>query len=201
MKLILVRHGETHWNYERRVLGISDIELNEVGIKQAECLSRCLRDEEIHSIYSSNLKRAYQTAEIIGQFHEVDIEVKEGLCELNQGDFEGKAFTELIKNHSKFLKRWMEDPTSVIMPNGESLIELQNRAWNSFQEIRREEKNAIVVSHNFTIMALLCKIKEMDLKDIRNHRIDNASKTVIQFEDKKPILVLTNDVSHLCEMK
>ncbi|MDY6864831.1 MAG: histidine phosphatase family protein, partial [Halobacteriota archaeon] len=155
----------------------------------------------IHSIYSSNLKRAYQTAEIIGQFHEVDIEVKEGLCELNQGDFEGMVFTELMEKHSKFLKRWVEDPASVIIPNGESLIELQSRAWESLKEIIHEDKNTIVVSHNFTIMALLCKIKEMDLKDIRSHRIDNASKTVIEFEDKKPVLISTNDVSHLCEMK
>ena len=118
------------------VQGISNIELNEVGIEQAQCLSRCLKNEDIHSIYSSNLKRAYQTAKIIGDFHEVDIKIREGLSELDQGDFEGMVFTELIRKHSKFLRKWMSDPTSVVMPNGESLIELQDRAWESLEEIR-----------------------------------------------------------------
>ena len=69
LKLILIRHGETLWNREKRVQGISDIELSERGIEQVQNLANSLKDEAIDAIVSSPLKRAYQTARIINQFH------------------------------------------------------------------------------------------------------------------------------------
>jgi hypothetical protein len=69
LKLILVRHGQTLWNREKRAQGISDIELSQLGRSQAECLALSLRDEKIDRIISSPLKRALQTAEMINRFH------------------------------------------------------------------------------------------------------------------------------------
>ncbi|MDY6966195.1 MAG: histidine phosphatase family protein [Halobacteriota archaeon] len=201
MRLIFVRHGQTLWNKERRVQGISDIELSDFGKEQAECLSRCLKNEDIGAMYSSHLKRAKETAEIIGQFHDVEIEIEEGLCELNQGDFEGLAFEELMKKHSEFLRKWAIDPASMVMPNGESLGELQNRACQVIEDIAKNRKNAIIVSHNFTIMTVLCKIQNIDLKNFRRLRVDVASKTVVEFVDGKPALKLLNDTEHLCNLK
>jgi len=68
VKLILVRHGQTLWNREKRVQGVSDIELSNRGSAQADCLARSLRNEEIDTIISSPLKRAIQTAEAINRF-------------------------------------------------------------------------------------------------------------------------------------
>jgi len=121
LKLILVRHGETLWNRENRVQGFSDIELSDLGIMQAQRLAQCLKDEKIEAIYASTLKRAHRTAEIIGSYHEVGIEADADLRELNQGDFEGFNFRQLRDQYGSFLKQWITDPGSMVMPNGEPM--------------------------------------------------------------------------------
>ena len=197
MELILVRHGETLWNKEKRVQGISDIELSEFGLKQAERLAECLKSMEIEAIHSSPLKRAYQTAETIARFHEVEIEKEWCLRELDQGDFEGLTFSELWEKHSSFLRKWIADPASVVMPNGESLEELQTRAWGVIEEIIEQSKNTLVVSHNFTITTILCKFKKISPSKFRNLRVDVASKTFVEISDDGAVVKLLNDTCHL----
>jgi len=199
MELILVRHGETLFNRERKVQGITDIELNDTGLRQAHQLALSLKDHEIHQIYSSPLRRAYQTAEAINQFHDVPIHRRNGLMEMDVGDFEGLSFQELRANEKDFLQRWIADPAMTKMPNGESIIELQERAWNAIGDIILEAENALVVSHNFTIAAILCKIKCVDLSQFRNFCVETASKTIVQFTNGVGEIGLFNDRSHLDE--
>ena len=199
MELILVRHGETPFNRERKVQGITDIELNDAGLRQAHQLALSLKDHEIHQIYSSPLRRAYQTAEAINQFHDVPIHRRNGLMEMDVGDFEGLSFQELRANEKDFLQRWIADPAMTKMPNGESIIELQERAWNAIGDIILEAENALVVSHNFTIAAILCKIKCVDLSQFRNFCVETASKTIVQFTNGVGEIGLFNDRSHLDE--
>ncbi|MBW2600237.1 MAG: histidine phosphatase family protein [Deltaproteobacteria bacterium] len=201
MKLILVRHGQTLWNREKRVQGISDIELSNRGRAQADSLARSLRDEKIDTIISSPLKRAIQTAEAINHFHHLPIEHEEDLKELNMGDFEGMAFQEMMKNHGDLMKRWAENPTSVVMPGGESLSELQERAWSVVERVIVKSGTTLLAAHNFTIMAILCKIKEMDLSHIRQVHVDVASKTFVEFRNGRGNIILFNDIDHLtgCE--
>jgi len=197
MELILVRHGETLWNKEKRVQGISDIELSEFGLIQAKKLGECLKNNNIESIYSSPVKRAHQTAKLIGKFHEVEIETDIELRELDQGDFEGLTFSELWEKHSSFLRQWMADPASIVMPNGESLTELQNRAWGVIEDIAKKSKNTVVVSHNFTITSILCKIQGISLSQFRRIRVDVASKTFVEIEGDGMVVKLLNDTCHL----
>jgi len=199
MELILVRHGETLFNRERKVQGIADIELNDTGLRQAHQLALSLKDHEIHQIYSSPLRRAYQTAEAINQFHDVPINRRSGLMEMDVGDFEGLSFQELRVNEKDFLQRWIADPAMTKMPNGESIIELQERAWNAIEDIIIQAENALVVSHNFTIAAILCKIKCVDLSQFRNFCVETASKTIVQFTNGVGKIGLFNDRSHLDE--
>ncbi len=199
MELILVRHGETPFNRERKVQGITDIELNETGLRQARQLALSLKDHEIHRIYSSPLKRAYQTAEAINQFHEVPLHRRSGLMEMDQGDFEGLSFQELMACEKDFLRRWTTDPAMTRMPHGESFIEVQERAWNAIEDIIRQAENALIVSHNFTIAAILCKIKCVDLSQFRNSCVETASKTIVQFTNGVGKIALFNDRSHLDE--
>lgn len=201
MKLILVRHGQTLWNREKRAQGVSDIELSNRGRAQADSLARSLKDESIDTIISSPLKRALQTAEAINRFHHLPIEPEEALMELNMGDFEGIVFREMIENHGDFLKRWTEDPGSVVMPGGESLAELQDRAWGAVERIILKPGTTLLAAHNFTIMTILCRIKEMDLSHIREVHVDVASKTFVEFRNGRGKVLLFNDIAHLagCE--
>jgi len=201
VKLILVRHGQTLWNREKRVQGVSDIELSNRGRAQADSLARSLRDEKIDAIISSPLKRALQTAEAINRFHHLPIEHEEDLMELNMGDFEGMAFQEMMKNHGDLLERWIKNPSSVVMPGGESLAELQERAWGVVELIAGRSGTILLAAHNFTIMTILCKIKEMDLSHIRQVHVDVASKTLVEFKNGRGDVIFFNDIDHLagCE--
>jgi broad specificity phosphatase PhoE len=199
MQLILIRHGETLWNKEGRVQGISDIELSEVGMEQARKLALSLKNSDIGTIHASPLKRAYRTAEIINRFHQRRIEVHPELMEMDQGDFEGLSFQELMACEKDFIRRWIADPASVRMPRGETLAELQERAWRAILRIIEGEDNALVVAHNFTIAAILCRLRNISLSEFRRTCVDTASKTLIRFCDGKANIEVMNDRSHLSE--
>jgi broad specificity phosphatase PhoE len=192
MELILVRHGETIWNREGRVQGFSDIDLSDVGVHQARQLALSLKDASILSIYSSPLIRAEKTARIINEYHHAPISIEPGLMEMDQGDFEGLTFQELMACEKVFLQKWMSDPASVQMPNGESFVELQERAWKVIEGIVAKSGNALVVSHNFTIAAILCKIKNISLSEFRKVCVDTASRTIIKFENGVASIELFN---------
>lgn len=197
LQLILVRHGETLWNKDGRVQSASDIELSETGIRQARKLAFSLKSADIASIHASPLKRAYQTAEIINGFHRKTIEVHPGLMEMDQGDFEGLFFKDLMVREKEFLRRWMADPASVRMPNGESLAELQARAWHSMEKIIGGGENALVVTHNFTIAAVLCRLRKISLAEFRSACVDTASQTVIFIRNGEASIEAINDRRHL----
>jgi broad specificity phosphatase PhoE len=199
MQLILIRHGETLWNKEGRVQGTSDVELSDAGKKQAELLALSLKDHPLEAIHASPLKRAYQTAEIINEFHHKDIQIHRGLMEMDQGDFEGFSFKELMACEKDFLNKWITDPAAIKMPNGESLSELQQRAWRVMEEIISKSENALIVSHNFTIAAILCRVRNISLSKFRSACVDTASKTIVQFRNGEASIGALNDRSHLID--
>ena len=79
MRLILVRHGATDWNQQRRIQGLSNLGLNETGRGQAEALAQSLKDVKVDAIYTSPLRRAQETARAIGRFHQVEVVALDGL--------------------------------------------------------------------------------------------------------------------------
>jgi broad specificity phosphatase PhoE len=199
MELILIRHGETLWNKEGRIQGTSDIELSDAGMQQARLLALSLKDQTICAIHASPLKRALKTAEIINEFHRKEIEIHSDLMEMDQGDFEGFSFKELMACEKEFLNKWIADPASVKMPHGESLNQLQGRAWRAVETIMNKEENALVVAHNFTIAAILCRIRKINLSEFRSACVDTASKTIVRFQNGEAEIVALNDRSHLPE--
>ena len=197
MQLILIRHGETLWNKEGRIQGTSDVELSEAGIEQARRLALSLKDSEIGAIHASPLKRAYRTAEIINGFHGKMIEVHSELMEMVQGDFEGLSFKELMIREKEFLRRWVADPASVRMPRGESLEDLQQRAWQPIEKNVADGQNELVVANNFTIAVILCRLRQISLSHFRSTCVDTASKTFIRFKEGQAHVEVINDCSHL----
>lgn len=199
LRLFLVRHGETVWNAEDRCQGFSDIELNERGRQQAEALARVFASEPLAAVYSSTLGRSLETARLIAQPHHLKVEADERLKELNQGQFEGLTFQEIRANHSAFIRQWREHPAHLRMPGGETLAELQARAWSFMEEVRQRHQGGAIlaVSHNLTILTILCKLLGMDLESFRRLRQDVGASTAIDFTPLGPVLVRMNDTSHL----
>jgi broad specificity phosphatase PhoE len=119
--------------------------------------------------------------------------------EMDQGDFEGISFKKLIACEKDFLNKWIADPTSVQMPNGESLTQLQERAWRALEKIINKEEDALVVAHNFIIAVIICRIKNISLQEFLSACVGNASKTIVSFQKDGIFIEAFNDRSHLPE--
>jgi broad specificity phosphatase PhoE len=165
MNLILIRHGETDWNRIGRCQGVADIVLNENGKRQAKELAESLKNHDIKAVYSSHLKRAHETAQEIAKHHSLSVQVDPDFQEMNQGDLEGLTFPDIRDRYAEVLKQWRESPETLRLPNGESLLEVQERAWEAFEKVHKLHlgETVVAVSHNLTIITLLCKITGVGL--------------------------------------
>ena len=197
MMLTLVRHGETWWNQAKKIQGITDIELSDAGIDQANRLSLTLREESFDAIITSPLKRAYDTAKAIGKYHNVAIRIDNDLRELNAGELEGLSYPDLVIRYPEFLRQWTADHASIAMPNGESLQEVQSRVWPVIEGLAETAENALVVSHSFVIITILCKVQQVSLSESRAMRIGVASKTLLEMGNGTAKIILFNDTAHL----
>jgi broad specificity phosphatase PhoE len=170
-----VRHGATDWNLEHRCQGSSDRDLSDVGRRQAETLAERLRQETIHGVYASDLKRARRTAEMITMHHRLPVIIEESIRELDHGHLEGMTFNEIKQHYGDFLNRWRSEPAELQVPGGERLADVAERAWLGLNRIvaRHDASDTIVVvSHNFPIVGIVCRITGTHLNDYRNFHLD-----------------------------
>ncbi len=199
MKLILIRHGETYWNKERRIQGgSSDTELSEVGLKQANLLTSFLKGENVSVIVSSPLKRALDTAKAIASQHKIPVEIEAGLKEIEVGEMEGLSASSLNTGFSQYLMRGWQEGGSGRLPGGESFVELQQRSWACIERLLAEHKDrtAVVVSHYFVILAIIFKALGLQLDCLPKFRLDTGGVSIIEFNERGPRLVLFNDTSY-----
>ncbi len=206
MKLILVRHGETSWNKERRVQGSdSDIELNDTGLEQARKVANFLKNEPINVIFSSPMQRARATAEAIASYHQVPVEFDQGLRELNVGELEGMSAVNLRTTFSQFLMQWWQDGGATKLPSGESLIELQQRAWKVIERLleryktspeHNTETTVVVVSHYFITLAIVIKALNLPLDFFPKFKLDPGGVSILEFRDYETRLLTFNDTSY-----
>jgi broad specificity phosphatase PhoE len=180
VQILLVRHGATDWNLQGRCQGATDRELNPVGIRQAEEIAAVLTQESVHAIYSSDLKRAQQTAHLISRPHNLPVRIEQEIRELDHGDLEGLTFNEIKNGYPDFLQRWRAEPAEIQVPGGERLIDVAERAWrglNRIVERHPEAKKIVVVSHNFPILGIVCRITGTHLNQYRSFHIDPCGVT------------------------
>lgn len=198
-RLILIRHGETEWNETKRFQGVSDIPLSPRGMGQALSLARSLGREPLTAIYTSPLTRARQTAACLARHHSCPLLVIEDLKELNQGRLEGLTGDDLRREFPDFISRWLEDPGETVLPGGESLGALQERAWAAIEGLVRKhsEETVAVVAHSFVILAVLCRALELPLKAFRRFRQDPTAKNILEFSERGAALRCLNDTCHL----
>jgi broad specificity phosphatase PhoE len=206
LKLILVRHGETHWNKDGLVQGgDSDIELNDTGLEQARKLAAFLKNESIIAILSSPLRRAVATAKVIAGHHHLPVEIDQGLKELRVGDLEGISISDLRTTFSRFLLQWWQAGEAMKLPNGESLVDLQQRAWKVIERLLERHKasleqnkdgTAVVVSHYFVTLAIILKALDLPLDYFIKFRLDLGGVSVLEFRDYGARLLTFNDTSY-----
>jgi broad specificity phosphatase PhoE len=199
MELYLIRHGESNWNKIDRVQGQSNPHLSKKGREQAEAVAERLKSLKFSFLYSSHLKRAYQTAEIISSKTSLPIKVDLGLSEIHLGEWEGKDGKTLWKENETF-RQWFKKTAEISPPLGETLFKFRDRVNSALEKIiasHKEEERCIVVTHSGTIGVWLAHLLSMDFNKIWSIPTSNASITIVRVGNPIFSLVSFNDTSHL----
>lgn len=202
-KLYLVRHGESEWNILKKVQGQKDVNLTKKGEQQAEKIANRLYNENIDIIYSSDLKRAFETAKKIGDKLKLNVNPDKSFREINFGIWEGISTKELTDNYSKEHLLWMKKPHKLKLEGAETLEELQNRTIKGVNRISKlnPNKNILIVSHSAAIKTIILGLLDMDISYYNKMSLNNVSLSIIEFRDYNNVLKLFNDTCHLREGK
>lgn len=207
MKLYLIRHGETEWNTLRKLQGRSDIELNQVGIQLAEITAKALVHIPFHMAYSSPLKRAFQTAEIIVTGRDIPLITDERLQEVSFGAYEGlgcsKANYEIPDPEFEY---FFQAPEKYVAKNGaESIEDLCRRTGEFLKEITTnpslEDKNILISTHGAALKGLLNYVTKAEKKDFWGKGVHrNCAVTELESHEGKIVLLEENKIYYPEEM-
>jgi len=199
-RIFLVRHGSTTVTAEDRYAGATDVPLSMDGRVQAASLARRLREQPIAAVYASPLSRTMETARILAQPHNVDVQPCDGLREISHGRWEQLTRHEVEKQFPEEAAAWEEDPFTFAPEGGESGLQVTARSLPALLEIVRTHPGAdvIVVSHKATIRLLLSSLLGFDPRRYRDNLDQSpAALNIVDFKD--PVharLTLFNDTSH-----
>ena len=199
-RVFLVRHAQTLSNVTGRYMGWIDEDLSDEGIWQAKQLSHRLEGQAIASAYSSPLKRACRTAEIIVIPHSLPVFPLQELGEIRIGAWEGLSATEIAARFPDIWQAWRSDPSSIQMPGGESLAQVQERAIASFETIVETNRglDVLVVTHDVIVRILAAYCLNVSTSIYRQLEVANASLTIIRpIKDGQYRLQVLNDTGHL----
>ncbi len=196
--LYLIRHGQTDWNVEpARCQGWADVPLNEDGREQARTQARTLAGRGIGLIVTSHLLRARQTAEIIRAELEarersngaavcpgppepdgVPLLVDERLAETRRGDWEGRRFSDIIRDDPQTWRRYREHPESFRFPGGESLAEHQRRVLAAVRDVAADGRTAALVTHGGSIRLVRAFLEGGGIETV--HRMPVANGGIVE---------------------
>lgn len=198
-RLLLVRHGITESNSARKFVGHSDVELSTAGYRQVERLRERLVDDKIDAVYSSDLRRALVTAEVISSGHKVDIVTCPELREVNYGNVEGLTFEEISRLYPEVAESLTNFSLRLKFPGGEDFEGFIERASKFLDKLKRHtpSQTMLIVSHGGPLRVLICCLLGIDLGHWRQIRLDNASLSIVETSSQGTIVSLLNDTSHL----
>lgn len=194
----MIRHGETPWTRAQRYQGRSDIPLSAQGRKQARSIARLLKREKPTRLYTSGLRRAQETAQIIASPLKLKPEIDPRLNELDFGLWEGAHYLELSRKSGVLFRRWREGKLRR-PPGGESVDSLALRVRKFFEEItkRHPQETVAVVTHGGPIKMFLFQVLGARRASIGSFRIDPASVSLLQGNKELFQITWTNQTHHL----
>jgi broad specificity phosphatase PhoE len=201
-ELVLARHGETTWNVEKVFRGRADVALNEVGIRQAELLGSYLSNWKLEAIYSSPLRRALDTANIVASCQKVAVRIADDLVDFDYGEWQSLPEQEAKRLYPALISEWHSDPHKIRMPGGEGLEDVRRRAVELVDGIlSRHRGNVLLVSHRVVLKVLICHLLGLDNSHFWNIRQDVCGITIFDYVDGRFVLTRHNDTSHLRELQ
>ncbi len=200
VELLLIRHGVTSWNRERRFQGQTDIPLDDEGHLQAQRLAGALFASGVTAVYASDLARAWQTARPLADALGLPLIAERGLRERHYGMFEGQTFDELERDRAADFERWRaRDPDFELPGGGESLRVLHARVEAALTALARRHpgQRVAAVTHGGVLDCAYRVATGLGLAEPRRHHILNASINRIGFEEGEFRLIDWGDVGHL----
>lgn len=203
--LIIIRHGFSKNNKEKRFTGQFDAPLDEIGVMQAEITGKYISENyKVDAIYSSDLSRAVNTAKPLADILSLPIITSPKLREINVGSWQNILVSDVIERDPEAYKWHKENPELTRFGDGESYAELTERAVDIIDEIARENdgKTVAVATHGGLVRALLCHMKNMPISQINapENSVCNASITIINYDNGRAELVTAGSTEHLSEI-
>lgn len=198
-RVSLIRHGETEWNTSGRWQGILPVPLNDMGREQARKLASALRRDTIQMIYTSDLSRASETAQIIAETLAIPVLIDERLRELDIGVFQGLTVEEILQRHAVEYADFMAQPIAYVLPQGESREHMGQRmkaAWNDFIS-QTDKEHIAIVSHGGAIKMLLSVLWPGQAEVFHSYDIPNTSITRLTCVDEVWHISDLANVAHL----
>ncbi len=185
-RLILIRHGETAWNVEGRYQGQADPPLNERGVQQAHELVAELRSVAPGVLYSSPLRRAWQTAKILAKALQIPLNAEERLMEIHQGEWQGILRREIETRFPDLIQQWESNPWNVSPPGGERLSEVQSRVYRAVDEILEWNQGQVIgmITHRIPIALVKMRYQALDRDELRTLRLPNAYYEVLAVKNQ-----------------
>jgi probable phosphoglycerate mutase len=152
-KIILVRHGQTAWNKEERFRGQHDIPLDDTGKTQAQLTAQHIAAHwQPAAVIASPLSRTQQTAAPIAQLCGLTVQSHPNLRDINYGVWTGLLIEEAQEKYPQLIKAWFDAPHTVVIPQGESLAMVRERAMQAVQELVNQYPNETIVLVSHTVV-------------------------------------------------
>lgn len=184
MIVIMVRHGQTDWNFEQKYQGHCDIPLNDTGRQQARHLAAVLQQEAIDAVYSSDLHRARETAGIIAAGLSLPVTLDTRLREMSFGVWEGRTFTEIYRDYPNQFEEWFKNTSNYTVPGGESVKLLLERLQSFMNDIKsRHSGTVLLVTHGGVIRSFLFSILGCDSRQLWKKGLEPGSVTMLRVQE------------------
>jgi alpha-ribazole phosphatase len=199
LRLLLIRHGETDWNIAARFQGQSDIPLNRRGRDQAAALAGAVAEESIQALYASDLQRSWETAQAIAAAVHSAPRSEPRLREMSFGVWEGRTYRDIELSHPHALAGWLDDPSLIPPPHGETLTQVTTRIREIYNDIICNHPNQTVglVAHGGPLRLLLCLALGLPPHAHWQLTIDLGSISELRIYEQGAILTRLNDTHHL----
>lgn len=199
MHIILVRHGHIRKNTSRFSEGWYDPDLSSLGESQADRTGLRLASLHIQAIFSSDLIRAKQTANIINQHLNLPMRLLPELREIFMGDWEGRSFRDLEIEKDEYYLSWSRHETDMPYPNGESGADVLRRTMGFLDNISQMDlKNIVVITHGGVIRALVSTCIQLDMQSRFHLPVSTCGLTHLVYSPSLGYyLHYLNDTSHL----
>ena len=198
-QVVLIRHGQTEWNRVERFRGRADLELDEMGVKQAELTAGRITEWPVSAIYTSPLRRTLTTAGILGQHLGLEVKQLPGIIDIDYGQWQGLSPEQAMAEDNSLYNLWLESPHKVKFPGGESLEEVRNRAALAVNEVvgHHSDETIALVSHRVVCQILILNFLELDNSHFWQIGQDVSAVNLFRVSDDITHALLLNDTCHL----